>query len=141
MKKSQINWGPGFANTITIQYPADSLTTYSQPRGGSDFVQTLGGLESAWIVGSDYYLEATFRWIPNESTPDATGWEGASGWEAFLRYARAKNPFRWVLNTDSPGVFVESWLAEPMEGGPAIEMDGTKSIRITIRNPNTPYSS
>lgn len=139
MKKSEIRWGLGNSSVLTIGYPVDNLSVFSQPRNGSEFVQTMGGVEDAWITGVDYYLDATIRWIPNQGTASATGWQGSQGWDAFLRWARDKRPFIWVMDVET-GLGIESTLVEPLSGGPGVEMDGTKSIRILIRNPNQEYS-
>lgn len=140
LRTPAITWGAGFSNTITIQYPVDRWSAYSAPREGSDTVVTMSGLESAWILGWDYYLEAEVRWIPTVTTPDATGWEGSTGWDAFLRFAKEKNEFRWHPDSESMGSYVLSYLVEPMDSGPTTEMDGTKSLSMVIRNPNEPYT-
>lgn len=130
-----VTWGSGSANTLNIAY-LDNWSTYPQPREGSSWVQTLSGLEDAWITGVDYYLDVEARWIPlaNSSTPLATGWDGSTGWRGFMEWAQAKNPFNWYPDSTNTGSYVEAYLVEPMQGGPSIENDGSKRVRLLLRS-------
>jgi hypothetical protein len=140
MRIPAITWGTSFTNTLTIQYPVDNWSAYSVPREGSDWVVSLSGLESAWIVGYDYYLACDIRWIPTATANGITGWDGSTGWDAFLRWAQAKHQFRWIPDATTMGTFVTSYLVEPLGGGVQLEVDGTKSVRLVMRNATTAYT-
>lgn len=134
-KRAKITWGAAFANTLNIAYPLDDWRSYSTFREGSEFAQSFSGIEDSWITGTDYVLEATVRWIPtsNTTTPLATGWDGATGFQSFLEWARQKNQFRYFPDTDA-GTFYLSYLVEPLDGLHELEPDGTRSVRLKIRN-------
>ena len=68
-----------------------------------------------------------------------TGWDGVNGVRAFLEWARAKNTFRWYPNKDE-ATYITSYLVEPLDGAHTLEPDGTRSIRIKIRNSTNDYS-
>jgi hypothetical protein len=139
-KAPKITWGTGYANTLNIGYPLDNWTISSKAFEESTFLQIESGEEDAWIINTEYYLEADVRFIPgaNTTNPTRTGWDGATGCNAFLEYARAKNIFRFYPDKDG-GTYIESYLVQPMDTGPSIEGDGTRTIRMTIRNTTTPY--
>lgn len=139
-KRPKITWGTSFANTLSIGYPVDNWSSWSEPRQGSVWVQSMSGDEDSWIIGTDYYLQVDVRWIPtaNTTSPVATGWDGTTGFRAFLEWAKAKNVFRWYPDKDSAS-YVASYLVDPMNGGPTVEPDGTKRITLVIRNATTAY--
>lgn len=136
-KLPKIEWGAGFTNTINIKYPVDDWRSYSEARAGSVAVQIESGEEDAWEIGSDYVFEGTFRWIPTTGSVQ-TGWDGATGWRAFLEWARKKNQFRYYPNKDA-GTFYTSYLVEPMNGAHDLEPDATRSVRMKIRNSSGSY--
>jgi len=138
LRKPKITWGSGYTKTVNINYPVDNWSSYSQPREGSEWVYTLGGIEDSWVIDHDYYLECDVRWIPTSGS-DPTGWDGTDGWDEFLQSAREKNPFRWYPNKDEAS-YVESYLFAPLTGGPSIEPDGTKTIRLVMRNSGSAYT-
>lgn len=141
LKTPKILWGAAFANTLNIGYPVDHFKAGSTPRAGSAFIQTPGGVEDAWTVGTDYTLEGVFRWIPQTSTssPLATGWDTAStGFRLFLEWARDKNVIRYYPDA-ATGTYVDSYWVEPMEGAPDPEADGTRTLPFKIRNASTAY--
>lgn len=137
----KITWGDSFANTLSIGYPVDNFSTWTEPRQGSVWVQSLSGLEDSWIIGYDAYLQVEVRWIPTSTTasPVATGWDGSTGWTGFLQNVQAKNPFRWFPNKDE-ATYYTSYLVEPMEGGPTLEMDGTKRLLLVMRSSTEAYT-
>lgn len=135
MKTPAIYWGTA---TASFAYPVDNWATYSQPREGTAFVQTLSGVEDSWYVGDDYYFEGDFRWIPSETTGSATGWNGATGVRAMLEYGRRKQTIRFVPNSAVPSTYYDSYLVEPLAGGHVLEPDGTRTIRIVLRNASAP---
>lgn len=140
-KRARITWGASFVNTLNVGYPLDDWRSYSTYREGSEFVQSYSGVEDAWITGTDYVLEGTVRWIPanNTTTPLATGWNGVTGFQAFLEWARQKNEFRFYPDTNA-GTFYTSYLVEPLDGQHSLEPDGTRSVRIKIRNASGSYA-
>lgn len=93
---ARITWGASFANTLNIPY-VDDPVAYPEPRSGSEWGQGPSGVEDAWTIGDDEVLAFVARWIPTTNTADplATGWDGATGWAAFLKWARDKNVFRF----------------------------------------------
>jgi hypothetical protein len=135
-EKPRITWGTSFGNTLNIGYPLDRAIAYPLPRGGSEFIQSRSGVEEAWIVGDDYYLSGSIRWIPTSTTtnPVATGWDGATGFEAFLVWARKRNIFRWIPNYAVPGTYKTCYLVEPWGDPPSQEDDGTRTINIVMRS-------
>ena len=135
----KITWGGSFANTVTIAYPVDNFTSYSKPREGSEWIQSPAGVEDAWIVGRDYYLNVDIRWIPTNNTtnPNATGWDGATGFRAFIEWAQDKNIFRWYPNA-STGTYYSCYLVSPTdETSLTYEQDGTRAISLVMRNPTS----
>ena len=139
-KRPKILWGSGFANTLSFGYPLDNVQAGDEPRAGSVVDQAPSGVEDAWTVGTDYVLSADVRYIPQTDTasPVATGWDGATGFRAFLQWARDKNLVRVYSDKDG-GTFIDSYLVEPMSGQPELEEDGTRRLRIKIRNASTAY--
>jgi len=141
--RPQITWEAAFANQLDFGYPLDNAVSYSQDREGSEWVQGPSGVEESWLLGVDDYLAADVRWIPTADTtnPVATGWDGATGWRAFLAWARdMANPFRFFPDKDLGG-FTLSTLVTPREGEPGLESDGTRRFRFVIRNSaGNPYT-
>lgn len=137
---AKILWGSSFANTLTFGYLLDNDTSGSEPREGSAWTQSPSGVEDAWITGTDYRFQCDARWIPQVDTtsPLATGWDGATGFRAFLEYARAKNLVR--VYPDAAGVtFIDSYLVEPMKGLPTLEDNGQRRLAMQFRNASTAY--
>lgn len=135
--RPKITWGASFVNTLTIAYPLDDWRSYSEQRGGSITLQVESGTEDAWDMGSDYVLEGSARWITSTGT-NPSGWDGSTGWRAFLEWARLKNVFRFYPNADV-NTYYSCYLVEPLNGQHTLEMDGTRSIRLVIRNPTSPF--
>lgn len=137
-EKAKITWGTSFANTLEFGYPLDQASSYPQPRQGSEFGQSPGGEEDSWVVATDELLSFVARWIPaaTGTTPEGTtitGWDGATGFAAFLSWARAKNPFRFFpLRTSAS--YVTCYLMEPMQGGPQLDDQGTRQLPMVIRS-------
>lgn len=137
-KLPKITWGTSFTNTLDMKYPLDDWRAYSEARQGSEFIQTESGIEDAWIIGEDFVLEGSIRWIPTTGSVSQSGWDGATGWRAFLSWARAKNEFRFYPDKDS-GTYYTSYLVEPVNGSHELEMDGTRTVHIKIRNASGSY--
>lgn len=141
MLLSAITWGASFANTLEVGY-LDAISSWSEGAPGSEYAAVPSGEEDAWIPGTWYYFAATVRWIPttNETTPFVrTGWDGTTGFRAFLEYARTKADIRLVPDRGTPGTYVTSKLVAPTEGEPGLEGDGTRTLRLVLRNPTNPY--
>jgi hypothetical protein len=137
MKRPQIVWS---SYTASFDYPVDNWSSHSQPREGSAFTQMLSGLENAWVTGRDYTLSFDLRWIPGTSSGTPTCWDGTGGIREMLEYMQEKNTFDWYPDSGSNS-HVTSYLVEPM-GAPGIQVepDGTRSMKLTIRNATTPYN-
>ncbi|HRN54414.1 MAG TPA: hypothetical protein PK788_13035 [Gemmatimonadaceae bacterium] len=92
-----IVWGSAFPQErLIFGWPLDDAIAYSLPRNGSEFIVLPSGVTDAWLTGHDSILAARVRSIPrvDELLPrPATGWEGAAGWDAFLRWAREGGAF------------------------------------------------
>ena len=140
IRPPKITWGTSFTNTITFGYPADNWNSYSRPREGYKTRQAMSGVEDALWIGTDYMLELEVRWVPTTDTGSQTGWDGTTGWRAFLEWAQLKNTFRFFPDNTS-GTYIDSYLVEPIESANgSIEPDNTRRFKIVIRNPSTPYN-
>lgn len=132
----KFTWGPAYANVLNCGFPLDNPTCYSEPRDGSETGQSTAGYEDAWTTGTDQYLEGDIRWIPKSDTTTpavATGWDGTTGFNAFLAWMRDKNQARFFPDNTS-GTYQPVYLVEPLKGKPVTEMaDGTRKISIKLR--------
>ncbi len=141
----RIMWGTSFANQLDVGYPLDESNAWSETQVGSEYVQAPSGETDAWITGTVYFLAGAARWIPtvDGTTPagDAiTGWDGATGWRAFLEWARDANEFQFIPDKGVPGTFILSRLVEPIGGVPGLERtDFTRRVEIVIRNNTSAY--
>lgn len=141
-KLAAIAWGAAFANTLNVGYWLDDVTAGDEPRAGSEQLQSPAGSEDAWTVGTDYVLQCKVRWIPqsNTSSPLATGWDGSTGFRAFLQWARDKNAFKFYPDVSDLTTHIDNcYLVEPMTGQGAFEADGTRVVQLKIRNASTPF--
>lgn len=136
-----VKWGVGYANTLRAGYLLDNVTGWDEPRAGSDAVQAPSGVEESWIVGTDYLLAGDLTFIPQSDTTDpvATGWSGATGVRAFLAWGRDKNVLRFYPDATDAATYIECYLVEPMTGEPASEQDGTRRVKLKLRNSTTPF--
>ncbi len=134
----KITWGASFANTITFGYPLDSPVGYSEPREGHETLELDSGVFDAWVKGHRQLLAGDVRWIPGTVTTDpaATGWDGTTGWRAFLEWARGMNLFRFYPDA-TKGDYHSCYLIEPMSGQPEAEGDGTRRLRLVIVDSTT----
>ena len=115
------------------------LLAMTEDRDGSEWVVMPSGVEDAWTLGEDGFLEGEVRWIPRESSRTAPlndGWDVASGtpgWQAFLAWARCPgNTFRFYPDEDDDSVVYECQLLEP-RSDPALEDDLTKGFLLRFR--------
>lgn len=129
-------------HTLTFGYPLDNVKCGDSPREGSEQLQSPAGSEDAWTVGTDYLLEADVRWIPGtvSSAPVATGWDDATtGVRLFLQWARDKNAFTFYPDQNSGTNIANCYLVDPMTGTPDPEADGSRQLKLKIRNASTPF--
>ena len=137
-KIPKITWGTSFANTLYPGYPLDNPVAYPQQREGSEVDESPSGIRDAWNLGDEELLEADARWIPGTAgtTPEGntiTGWDGATGWQAFLKWAREMNPFRLYPDKDVAS-YHTCYLIEPASGAPGREEDGTRRLHLVIKD-------
>ena len=136
-KTPKITWGASFANTLNIGYPLDNPVAFNDPRDGTEILVMESGVRDAWETGDDEYLAGDIRWIPGADTidPVATGWDGATGFKAFLKWARQMNQFRFYPDKDV-GTYHTCYLVSPLRGEPPAEEDGTRRIRLIMVDVN-----
>lgn len=132
-------------SSLLIGDPLDRANAFGAPREGSEFLQTDGGVEDAWITGIDQLLMGGIRWIPaelQEVPRPGSPWNGDGdfatvnlGWDHFLNdWAREKQTFLWVPNRAIADENVSSYLVEPMQGNPGLEADFTRQLNFIIRS-------
>lgn len=131
-----IVWGDNLDKSLALTYPLYDWVTRSEALDGSQFLRIESGYEDSWIVNTSYVLEGTVAFIKDDNT--SYGWDDpVYGWQAFLEWAQQKNEFLWFPDAISPAIL--SYLVEPITQAPTIEPDGTRTIRLVIRNSTTPY--
>ncbi|HKB54588.1 MAG TPA: hypothetical protein VKD22_11355, partial [Ramlibacter sp.] len=120
----------------TIGYPLDNPVAYATPRAGSEWART-GNTEDAWLLGTDYWLEGEARWIPTTDTTvpvSATGWDGTSGWQAFLAWCWDGNAPHWYPDATAT-TYMSVHVVEPRGQAPSIEQsDGTRRAHLKLRS-------
>lgn len=141
-KAPKITWSGSFGTTLNIGYPLDNWIASSRAFEGSQFLQIENGEEDAWVINTEYYLEGDVRFIPTVSVTSSgvpqTGWDDADGVRTFLEWAQEKNQFRFYPDKDG-ATYITSYLVEPTTLAPTINPDGTRTIRLVIRNASTSY--
>src|SRR5690242_10065166 len=139
MPVSQILWGPTYENQLIVADPVYDLVSDREPRDGSEFIQGSSGVEDAWITGRDFVLSGEARFIPDASAT-ASGMSGPLSWQAFLDWARDKNPFRFVPDQTNPLFYVDScYLVEPLKGAGGLGPDIKRKIPFKFRNPTVDF--
>lgn len=147
---SSIYWGSLFQNTLNLGYPLSHVLTDREPRPGAQFTQSVTGVEDAWWPGADYTMEAEARFLPAlpnfdgaaAPNPLQSAVSSPAGVEAFLDYARAKNPFRFVPDITTPLFWIDGcYLADPMKGGRSISARLDFNQKIKLRNPTTDFAA
>lgn len=133
--RPRIHWGPAHDKVLVFGYPLDRVRAYPLPREGSEWAMSPAGVEDAWIVGTDYFLEGDYRWIPREATtnPVATGWNDVDGVEAWLTYMREKNTCRFIPDWQNVAVYKTVYLHEPISGPPDQESNLLRRIPLVLR--------
>lgn len=133
-----IIWNDTYNKTLLFGYPLDEAISYPMPREGSEEIQGSSGIEDAWDEGTDYYLEGAVRWIPinTGNTPEGvsqTGWDGNSGWRAFLEWAWEKNVIRFCPDQNDLGTYYNCYLVAPRSDKPELESNYTRKVFLVLR--------
>lgn len=130
----KIQWDTA-PNTLEFGWPLDAAVSYLEPVEGSTLVVAPSGVRDSWIVREEPRLAATARWIPTTDGTGfgvpITGWDGATGWRAFLSFARTGQTFEFFPDRDLV-TSITSHLVSPFTGEPPQERSGERSIRIVI---------
>lgn len=134
-----------------------SPVAWDESRAGSLWDQGGSGVEDAWIQGTDFRFAADVPWVPQidrDWPVSVSGWNGPletvgvnCGVAAMLRAGRNKETLSLYLDRTTmsgglagPALYgVDSYLVGPMEGGPTLQGDGSRSFRLELRNPTKPY--
>ena len=126
-------------NTLTFSEPLEKPVTWPQDRPGTEVAEAPSGTRDAWHTGSYWFLAAVVRRVPRVSGTSVwghsdTGWEGATGWAAFLEWARKGNTFAFYPDKDA-GTSFTCYLLEPGQAQPqpSLEEDGTRRFSLKIR--------
>jgi hypothetical protein len=137
----RILWGAGFANTLQAGWPLDSALSYSEPRPGFARSTTTAGGEDSWSYGDFFFLSGVWvgvrpsAYVGGFGGRTVTGYDGATGWQAFLAWARLGNTFRFVFDDAVPGTFRECVLVEPMKGDGELDTtDYSRRIPLVMRS-------
>jgi hypothetical protein len=93
--RPRLLWGSTYQNALDPLLAFENANAWPAPREGSEEVQLYSGIEDASVVW-DYYLRGDVRWIPEETElgeygTRVSGWNGADGWSAALRWMGEKN--------------------------------------------------
>lgn len=137
--KPKIKWGAGFSNVLSFEYRMDNIVSYSASDASSQFALLQNGTEYSWIPSTSYVLEGDVRWIRDVDFSFVNGWRTTAGWLSFLDYSRNKIPFQFYPDQTNDSIYITSYLVEPINATHDLEIDGTRRIRLVIRNGNTPY--
>lgn len=142
----KVTWGSGFVNTLRWGWRPDVPISYSKPLQGSELnIQYNSGLEDAWIVDTEYYVEMDMRWIDKGDFSGSfgvqTGWTGSIGVRSFIEYAHNANTVRFYPDKDS-ATYIESYMVSPgIDDVPTLEADGTRRVRFVFRNITSNYDA
>lgn len=131
----KIEWDTA-PNTLEFGYPMDAAVSWEDPQDGSQFVVSPAGVRDSWIVGDQPMLSGAVRWLPTTNIADTgfapfTGWDGATGWREFLKFARDMNTFLFFPDRDI-GTSISSYIVLPLRGAPPLDKDGTRRIQLVI---------
>jgi hypothetical protein len=138
-KPHKITWGAAFANTLNLGDGLDQTNAYPILRAGGEQTQYRSGVEDAWDAGTDQMFTGVARWVPRDNGSTGfgnaiTGWNGATGFAAFLSWARLKNVVRFYPDpVGTPALFYPCYLVEPMADPPELEDDFSRRVRLLLR--------
>ncbi len=138
-----------YVRNAVLLPPLDQAVASDDPRAGYESVQNPSGVEDAWTVGTDHRIEADIRFVskmPVDSPLTYSGWDGLNeisgvnvGLGAMLRAGRDKSDLIYVPDRSDCSTFITSKLDQPLQGGVALEEDGTRRVRVVLRNGSTEY--
>src|SRR5574342_988696 len=122
-----------FASTLNIGYPTDNTVCWPQERDGSEVAQAPSGVEDAWYVGTDHYMECDIRWVPELATtnPVADGFSVSGKWEAMLAWAKQRGLIRYQPDKNAAGTFVDGYL---IDYSVTPEADGSNRYHLKFRS-------
>lgn len=130
-KTPRITWGLSYANTLNFSQPLDEATSYSAPRTDIETSDAMSGAGDGWSYGFVGLLTGVVRRIPRLDIGSVTGWEGATGWDAFLRAADDFGLLRFIPDVTVPGTYwtcyAQSW---ELVGE---EINRMRMVRLTLR--------
>lgn len=138
---SRILWGPTKENVLNLPYPLEGMMPRRRPRPGSMHDVAPSGTRDAWIIGRDYKLPVTFRWITRKPQlapyPVGSPWSGPLGMQAFLDWCDEGNSFRFVPDVAWPAFYVDDcYLDDPHSIEPELEEeDGSLRAQAVISHP------
>ena len=139
--EASITWETAFANQLDLNGLADNSVSYSKPIG--ETMKVTSGEEDAWTFSTEYFANFDARGIPPSTLSGAftaTGWNGVTGFRAFLEWARDGNEFRFIPDRTDLGTFILSRLVAPgPDEVPSLEGNGFRRVSMIIRNNLTAY--
>lgn len=133
--RPQITWGASFANTLVFAQPLDNATCYSRDTVEAQRVAARNFESDGFAYGSRGILTGMVRRIPRVDTGSVTGWEGATGWDAFLAWARDAQPFRWYPDiVGNPSLYWTCYFADDEDPeGHDEEITRHRTLTLTMR--------
>ena len=142
MPISKILWGPTFENELLPGYSLFDIVTDREPRDGSEWAQASSGAEDALITGRDYTLQCNARFIPDGpgASPVQSALSGPTGWQAFLDWARDKNPLRFVPDQANPLFYLDNvYLVDPLKGFGSLGADLKRTVPLKFRTASVDF--
>jgi hypothetical protein len=138
---SQILWGTSYLNVLRLGRPVYDVVTGRDPREGSEWAETTAGVRDSWIVGRDYTMDFSLRWIPDGGDGSTYApWSGPLGVQAFLDWARDSNTFRFVPDDTYPTAYVDGcYLADPFNGSGGLDALIRRTMQLRIINPTVDF--
>lgn len=131
-KVPTFKWDATFATSVAVGYPLDNVSCYPDQRDGTEQAQAPSGTEDAWYVGTDHYMEADVRWVPEAATtnPVADGFSNTAKWESLFAWARQRGLVRYVPDVNVPATFLDGYLIDIQT---SVESDATLRYHLKFR--------
>jgi len=139
---SKLLWGSSLENELRFGYPIFDFLSDREERDGSRHETSAAGVDSSWIVGRDFILDAEVRWIPDGpgTNPVQTALSGPVSWQEFLDWARDAHTFRFVPDETVPNFYIDNVaLVEPRKGFGNLSPDIKRNVRLKLRNPTVDF--